>query len=263
MNTIKVVIQESLSEDQQNYLLTLAEKLHLPVTGSIPEDADGYLLFDNAVLCLQYRKTETGKFHNLSVKFNEGKNSYRLAKNCTIKQPIAKAVGIKPGFRPNILDVTAGLGQDSFVFASLGCKVIMIERSPILHALLADGLERAKFHPATSSIVNNNLCLHYGDSISLLAQQNLSAHTVYLDPMYPGSEKSALNKIEMRIIREIVGDDTDSAQLLSLACGCAENRVVVKRPKRAQPISSEIEPSFGVEMKNSRFDIYLTRKPAP
>ncbi len=259
MNTIKVVIPESLSEHQQNYLYALAERLKLSVTDSEPDNT-GYFIFDNAILSLRYKKEETGKFHNLSVNFNEGKSSYRLAKNCTIKQPIAKAVGIKPGFRPDILDVTAGLGQDSFVFASLGCKVTMIERSPILHALLVDGIKRAQANPATESIINDYLQLLQGDSISLLAQDKLSAHTVYVDPMYPGSDKSALNKIEMRIIRDLVGDDTDATELLSLACACAANRVVVKRPKRAEPIHCERKPSYAVEMKNSRFDIYLTKK---
>lgn len=260
MNTIIVLIQESLSADQHNELHNLANSLNLPVRSSLTNDCSGYLFFDGPVLSLRYRKDLTGKFHNLSVNFNEGKNSYRLVKNRTIKQPMAKAVGIKAGFRPTILDVTAGLGQDSFVFASLDCQVTMVERSPILHALLRDGVNRALNNPITEQIIKDHLQLLHNDSIDLLSQQKLSAHTVYLDPMYPGSDKSALNKIEMRIIRQLVGDDTDSAKLLALACKCATGRVVVKRPKRAEPIMFKRSPSYAVDMKNSRFDIYLTQK---
>lgn len=46
-------------------------------------------------------------------------------------QMIAKAVGIKPGVRPRVLDATAGLGKDSFVLATLGCEMTLIERSPL------------------------------------------------------------------------------------------------------------------------------------
>ena len=59
-------------------------------------------------------------------------------------QMIAKAVGIKSGVRPTVADVTAGLGRDSFVLATLGCEVQMVERSPVVHALLSDGLARAQ-----------------------------------------------------------------------------------------------------------------------
>lgn len=260
MNTLTIVIDSDLSEKQITILKTLAELTNFPVSASSPDDGSDFISYKDSVLTLEYKKTETGKFHTLSVNFNEGKNSYRLAKNCTIKQPIAKAVGIKPGFRPDIIDVTAGLGQDGFVFASLGSSVTLIERSPLLHALLSDGLYRASKHRSTQNIVNSNIKLLFGNSIDMLASERLSAHTVYLDPMYPGNDKSALNKIEMRIIRDLVGDDNDSSQLLNLACSKASNRVVVKRPKRAESIIGDVKPDFAVEMKNSRFDIYLTKK---
>ena len=58
-------------------------------------------------------------------------------------QMIAKAVGIKGGIKPQILDATAGLGKDAFVLATLGCEMTLLERSPIIHQLLQDGIERA------------------------------------------------------------------------------------------------------------------------
>lgn len=44
-----------------------------------------------------------------------------------------------------VLDSTAGLGRDSFLMAHLGCKtVLMVERNPIIHALLTMALQSAR-----------------------------------------------------------------------------------------------------------------------
>jgi len=192
----------------------------------------------------------------LFVDFVHGKNGFRLAKNCTTKQPISRAVGIKSGFRPDILDGTAGLGSDAFVLASLGCRVTLCERSPIIGALLEDGIKRAAKEAKTIGIVER-MNLHIGDTDKYLLASSEVHHTIYLDPMYPHRSQSALNKQTLRVIRTLVGDDDDSAALLQCAREKATNRVVVKRPRLA-PLLSNAPPSHVVSMKNSRFDIYLT-----
>ena len=123
----------------------LAAKLHLPFTSSIEHRTSEFILaYTPQGLQLLHMPLDSEKsICLLFVDFVHGKNGFRLAQNCTIKQPIARAVGIKPGFRPTILDGTAGLGADAFVLASLDCKVTMCERSPIIGALLEDGLFRA------------------------------------------------------------------------------------------------------------------------
>ena len=40
------------------------------------------------------------------------------------------------GVNPHIVDATAGLGRDAFLLASLGAKVTLIERSPMMYELL-------------------------------------------------------------------------------------------------------------------------------
>ncbi|MEO1926668.1 MAG: class I SAM-dependent methyltransferase, partial [Gammaproteobacteria bacterium] len=57
-------------------------------------------------------------------------------------QGIAKAIGLNKLKSPTVLDTTAGLGKDAFILASLGCTVTLLERSPIIHALLEDGFRR-------------------------------------------------------------------------------------------------------------------------
>lgn len=198
----------------------------------------------------------TGRATILTTNFLSGNTGYRRLHGGGIHQPLARAVGIKPGRRPAIVDATAGLGVDSFILAALGCRVTMIERSPVIGALLADGLERAASHPATETIMER-IHLLLGNARELITALREQPDTVYLDPMYPHRHGSALNKKTMRIIRELVGDDHDAGDLLEAALNIAGNRVVVKRPKGA-PELSDRRPTHIVTMKNSRFDVYLT-----
>ena len=57
-------------------------------------------------------------------------------------EAVAKAVGIKGDYLPDVVDATAGLGRDAFVLASVGCRVRMLERNPVVAALLDDGRAR-------------------------------------------------------------------------------------------------------------------------
>ena len=200
--------------------------------------------------------TSLQPFSPIYVDFLGGASGYRHAHNTTTKQPLARAVGIRPGFRPTIIDATAGLGGDGFVLACLGCRVHLLERSPVLFALLRDGLQRAERDARTSAIIGDRIRLTRADGITALGALDEPAHTIYLDPMYPHSAKSALNKKEMRVIRDLVGDDLDGRELLARALMTATNRVVVKRPKGAEHLAEQ-KPSHEIFMKNSRFDVYL------
>ncbi|WP_245756604.1 class I SAM-dependent methyltransferase [Amphritea atlantica] len=175
-------------------------------------------------------------------------------------QMIAKAVGIKGSVRPQIADVTAGLGRDSFVLATLGCDVQMVERSPIIHALLESGLQQAQADPEVADIAAR-MTLVNADSINWLAEQQTSdqrPQVIYVDPMFPHTDKSALVKKEMRVFRDVVGDDQDSAALLEAALQLAEYRVVVKRPRKAPAIEGHA-PSYQLNGKSSRYDIYTLK----
>jgi len=207
---------------------------------------------------LKARLGKEKKYSTCFIDFTHGTSGYRLHHNRTIHQPLAKACGVVSGFRPDIIDVTAGLGGDAFVLASLGCRVTLVERSPILGALLADGLERAEKDKKSADIVNKHLTLIVDHSFNQLRRSDLQPYTVYMDPMYPHRKKSALNKLEMRIIRQLVGDDLDSPTLFQQALQTAANRVVVKRPKGA-PTIDQNQPSHTIDMKNSRFDVYLVK----
>ena len=235
----------------------LANILLLQPVDASDSEVEFCLEYTPAGLVLRDIAAGAGRASPLTVDFIHGAMGYRRQHDRTTRQPLARAVGIRPGFRPLIFDATAGLGGDAFVLASLGCRVVMTERSPILWALLADGLERASEHPTTAGIVNDFMELRRGDAQTTLTQLAEPPYTIYLDPMYPHGRQSALNKNAMRNIRRLVGDDLDAPALLAIARAKAGNRVVVKRPKGAPTIDDQ-QPSHVIVMKNSRFDVYLT-----
>ncbi|MFW1677987.1 class I SAM-dependent methyltransferase [Pontibacter sp. JAM-7] len=178
-------------------------------------------------------------------------------------QMIAKAVGIKGGVRPEVLDATAGLGKDAFVLATLGCEVTLLERAPVVHALLADGLWRAnQADDMALREITARMQLVSADSLSWMqaeAKCGKRFAVVYLDPMFPHNDKTALVKKEMRTFRPVVGDDLDADGLLAAALQIASHRVVVKRPRKA-PFLAQQTPSFQLEGKSSRYDIYTLKK---
>lgn len=189
------------------------------------------------------------------VDFVEGAVAHRRQFGGGSGQMIAKAVGLQAGVRPRVLDATAGLGRDAFVLASLGCPVTLIERQPLVAALLEDGLARARGDREVAPIVAQMQLLS-GNAIELMANwQGEPPQVIYLDPMFPHRDKSALVKKEMRLFRPFVGDDLDAPALLAAALALASHRVVVKRPRKA-PIIEGAKPGYALEGKSSRYDIY-------
>ena len=191
------------------------------------------------------------------IDFVSGKTAYRRKYGHAGGEAISKAVGIKKGHRPNIVDATAGWGRDAFVLATMGCRVHMIERSEIIATLLKDGVRRAEQDEKIGLLMKDKLSLTCGDSRKELSQVPFEPEVIYLDPMFPHKEKSALVKKEMRMLQHVVGQDADADELLSLALTIATKRVVVKRPAYADFLAG-IKPQASIKTKKHRFDIYLT-----
>lgn len=232
----------------------LAAAFHLSVVNSPPSILPLLLYLTEQRLELRDMTTNTGPIY---VDFVGGKLGYRRHHGGGRRQPLAKAVGLKPGLTPTILDATAGLGRDAFVLTCLGCQVQMIERSPVVAALLHDGLQRAQQDTQIGSLITEQLQLIHHDAQYWLPQlaSTQQPDVIYLDPMYPHRQKSALVKKEMRIFRTLVGEDLDAPTLLTTALACTRKRVVVKRPKWAAPLNNH-KPTFSIQNKTTRFDIY-------
>jgi len=154
-------------------------------------------------------------------------------------QTIAKAVGLKGGSSPSVVDATAGLGRDAFVLASLGC-----------HVTLADS--------EIGPWIDDRMQLIHADAVQWMngLEESAFPDVVYLDPMFPHKQKSALVKKEMRLFQKLLGFDENSAELLQAALRIARKRVVVKRPDYA-PTLTERKPSIQIKGKKHRFDVYV------
>jgi len=205
---------------------------------------------------LELIKLDEPKLGGIKVDLVEGASAHRRKFGGGRGQDIAKAVGLKHGFTPHVLDATAGLGRDAFVLASLGCQVTLMERMPVVAALLEDGLNRAKINSDVGDIANRMQLVH----ASSIEQMDLAEQVdvIYLDPMYPHREKSAAVKKEMRVFQSLVGEDLDADALLSPALELAQYRVVVKRPSYAENLADK-KPSTLIKMKKNRFDIYVNQ----
>ncbi len=185
----------------------------------------------------------------LSNKITRRKNQFGL------NQEISKAIGIKKDYRPSVLDTTAGLGRDSFMLASLGCNVTMLERNPVIFLLLQNGLNIAMEDEEAKEIIGRMKLIN-ANSIEFLKNNLENFDVIYIDPMFPKSKKSRLVKKDMQIFREIVGDDLDSSELLKLALKQKVKRIVVKRMMNSENIAN-IKPNFEIKGKTTRFDVYI------
>ena len=207
---------------------------------------------------LELRQAGSGAPGPIRVDLAAGPLAHRLRFGGGRGQPLARAVGMRPGFSPQVWDATAGLGRDAAVLASLGSRVLMWERSPVLAALLDDGLWRAARDDRSRQWVGARLQLRFADAIE--AMTGVAAadrpEVVYLDPMYPAANNSALAKKEMRTLQQLLDGDQDSPRLLRAALETATRRVVVKRPKWAGWLA-DVEPSTRILSPNTRYDVYL------
>ena len=199
----------------------------------------------------------------ISIDFLNGPLAHRQQFGGGRGQAIAKAMGLKSGITPMILDTTAGLAGDAFVLATLGCPITLIERSPIIFALIADAVERASLSEKFQSIIEQGFNIINTDASDFITQQ-LAKNTpkpdvIYIDPMYPDRKKSALVKKDMQILQRLHGNNDTSSKLFENALLYAKKRVVVKRPLHAETISQKV-PNTCIKSKKTRYDIYTLEK---
>lgn len=166
------------------------------------------------------------------------------------KQGLVKAV--KPAKGVKIIDATAGWGRDAAVLASLGAEVLMLERHAVMAALLEDAL----LHQSDKDRELLQLSLWKGSAHAFLSQLEPQAYpdVIYIDPMHPERNKSALVKKDLQALQQMIGADEDAADLITLARARVRQRVIVKWPQKAKPL---LTPDASIEGKTVRFDIYL------
>jgi 16S rRNA (guanine1516-N2)-methyltransferase len=258
-----VQLESDPSESSKQRCQLLAEKLQLPLLDiqqlrddSLGSSCEHFLGYTDSVLalCSVESKQPAVLPLSVSVDFSDPKLNYRT-KSAVKQQNIVKAIGAKGALRPTVLDGTAGLGKDAFLLASLGCEVLLLERSKIVHALLQDGLSRARNSNVELAAITGRMELLYTDFMKFTASER-EFDVVYLDPMFPERKKSAKVKKDMALLQQLLGHESDNAKLLEHARKLAKKRVVVKRAKLSPHISSE-KPDIEFKGSSSRFDVYL------
>ena len=189
------------------------------------------------------KNTVRGDFTRLLSRVRRGNLSREL---------LVRAVKVKGIGEPLVVDATAGLGEDSFLLAAAGCRVLLFEYDPVIFALLSDALERAKRDPETAPIVSR-MTLFPGDSIPAL--QTLTPHpdVVLLDPMFPERTKSALVKKKFQLLHQLERPCENERALLDAALAARPKRIVVKRPAKG-PYLAGVKPSYSLSGSAVRFD---------
>jgi 16S rRNA (guanine1516-N2)-methyltransferase len=184
----------------------LADRLNLPLVTADTAQPFQYLLVATPNR-LELRENRGGTMRPLYVDttvFERRRSTLNLSR----RQPLARAIGPRTN---TVVDATAGIGQDTFLLALLGYRVTAIERSAIIVALLQDGLSRA------GNLLAGRVDVISGDTREVLPNICPAPDTVYLDPMFPPKRKrSALAKKSVRTLRDLVGDDDDAMELLSV-----------------------------------------------
>jgi len=244
---------QACTEESQFLQQQLSNNFNIPLSSSLEDTTSFVLAYRDTYL--ELHNTLEKKQKPLLIDFTAGKLAYRR-QTAGKQQELAKAVGVKAHYKPKVLDTTAGLGRDAFVLASLGCTVHMLERSAALAALLDDALQRLAADKEQQAGIK--LSLQWINAINYLQSLAYADYpeVIYIDPMFPERQKTALVKKEMRILRELIGDDEDAENLLTLALSRAQQRIVVKRHRLAPYLMAK-KPHFQIVGKSTRFDIYL------
>lgn len=265
LNTV-ILIEDSGSVSAHEHASLLAQKTGFSVhtinpqkTGKSFAKAQWQLVYTESGLAL--RLSSEPSWSDIRVDFASAALQYRKQHGGGRNEAIAKAIGIKGKAQLSVIDCTAGMGTDSFVMASVGANVTMLERSPVVSALLEDALFRLA--QAQQSLADR-LSLVQADASDYLnnfINADGEVDVIYLDPMFPHKKKSALVKKEMQAFQMLLGHDSDSKRLLTTALNAGCKRIVVKRPATAPPLENAQEkvPTMEIRSKKHRFDVYILK----
>lgn len=241
------VAMAATGTEHQHEAQVLADELGMPLAAGDDSNTDLLLVIGDDGLAL--RDQRDARLGPIRVDFTT-LDLRPYGPTLSRRQPLARAFGKRVR---TIVDATAGLAQDALRLALMGFQVTAIERSPVVAALARDGLRR--FEAGRGIRLDARLTLRVGDALTLLAQLP-RPDAVYLDPMFPAKRKrSAAVRKEMRVLRDLVGEDPDAAELLSVARAVARERVVVKRADDALPLVAS--PHHSLTGKLVRYDVYL------
>ena len=176
----------------------------------------------------------------------------RIKQSNLEKELLIRSTKIKGKSNLNIIDATAGLGEDSFLLASYGYTVSLYENNPIIAELLIDALERARKIPELEEIASR-MKVYEEDSIIAMANLKHSPDVILLDPMFPERTKSALIKKKFQILHKIERPCTDEFDMLKSAIKANPHKIIIKRPLKGEYLAG-VKPNYSIKGNSIRYD---------
>ena len=231
----------------------------------IPEDIPTVIFGEAGVVLSNGRMQIKGDFVSMLSRLNE----HNLNRELLVRAAGIKAGRIENEKMPYVIDATAGLGQDSLLLAAAGCRVDMYENDPVIAALLADCLRRAKKKERLSTFAHRakeelqlsdiveRMTVIEKDSIAALRQikdQNLETpNIVYLDPMFPERTKTGLVKKKFQLLHILEKPCANEEELLEAAIEAKPGKIIIKRPLKGNILAGH-KPSYSIKGKSVRYD---------
>ena len=194
------------------------------------------VLFDSKGVSLSgFGLSYQGDFENMLHRVTNGRLQHEmLAKAVKTDQENLKAI-----------DATAGMGEDSLLLAACGYQVTLYEQNPVIAILLKDALRRAKKNTVLKDIVSR-MQLVEGDSIVDLNKRLDPVDVIYLDPMFPGRQKSGLINKKLQLIQKLEPPCSKETALFDAAMAAQPSKIIVKRPLKS-PYLDERVPSYSLK----------------
>jgi len=241
-NNINIFIGEGGDRDLAN---CFSEKNKIPIYNELSDGLN--IVFDNEGIGLTgYGLSYRGDFEESMLRrITGGRYKHEMlvkASKCNKDNPTA-------------IDATAGMGEDSLLLAANGYDISLYEQNPVVALLLKDALKRAKKNPELKDLISR-MHLIEGDSLILMKESNINPDIIYLDPMFPGRQKSGLIGKKLQLIQKLESPCSNEKDLFDAAKSCKPSKIIVKRPLKA-PNLAEQKPNYSLTGKAIRYDIYI------
>ena len=151
---------------------------------------------------------------------------------------------------PCILDLTAGWGKDAMLLARAGARVILLEKHPVMAALLHDAHQRLVDEELKARMTIYWLDAH--DYLTNLPEIDYP-DVIYVDPMHPERQKKAMVKKHLQVLQTLVKPNQDVDALIQMAKTKCKQRLVLKWPLKGPKFANAKGSLMG---KTIRFDIF-------
>ncbi len=292
--TICMVIDEEADRFREE-ATAIANKLGITLVSTLDSESTDTISFTHALRLVTYECNDNETFA-LGIDLIEADNSKKKKKKkpkklsppfyCDLCPPANSKAGrrasgnsgtsdllikaVAPAKCPGgavVWDLTAGLGQDSLILAKNGARqVVMVERNPIVAALLEDAMRRLALQHESP------LRFAMGEAREVLERENpTDCDVVYLDPMFPPRQKQSAVKKGMSILHGLLETHVangheesrlaEEQKLLEASLQVAKLRVVVKRPAKAPLLGDgTTKPSHALTGSVNRWDVYVTKQ---